>query len=295
MTMVADRESDIYPLFALRPAGLDLILRVAQNRSLADGERLFQALHEAPLLATRQVKVAPRGPGDKGRIAEIELRSSVVTIARPRNGCDDALPETVTMTFLEAREVAPPPGKTALLWRLLTTHAINSAADAEEIVNFTACAGASNSCSDRSRATGLRLRTPKSSTPSVCSTSPQSPSPPPSAHSNWSMPEMAARAQQAMSSTIVLLSHSTAVAQTRRRDRQAEKSPSARLARLRRLDRSTPRGLELLLRKARTKDHARRLEPTRHNTRWIRPCYSWAKSVNPVARKGGGVRGGGRE
>ena len=136
VTMVADRESDIYPLFARRPGGLDLILRVAQNRSLADGERLFQALHEAPLLATRQVKVAPRGPGDKGRIAEIELRSSVVTIARPRNGCDDVLPETVTMTFLEAREVTPPPGKTALLWRLLTTHAINGAADAEEIVNL---------------------------------------------------------------------------------------------------------------------------------------------------------------
>ena len=136
VTMVADRESDIYPLFARRPAGLDLIVRVAQNRSLADGERLFQALHEAPLLATRQVKVAPRGPGDKGRIAAIELRSSVVTIARPRNGCDEALPETVTMSFLEAREAVPPAGKTALLWRLLTTHAINTAADAEEVINL---------------------------------------------------------------------------------------------------------------------------------------------------------------
>lgn len=62
VTMVADRESDIYPLFAHRPAGVDLIVRVAQNRSLADGERLFAALHDAPVLATRQVKVAPRGP-----------------------------------------------------------------------------------------------------------------------------------------------------------------------------------------------------------------------------------------
>src|SRR6185295_17181871 len=79
---------------------------------------------------------APRGPGDKGRIAQIELRSTPVAIARPRNGCDGALPETITMTFLEAREVAPPPGKTALLWRLLTTHAIDTAADAEEIVNL---------------------------------------------------------------------------------------------------------------------------------------------------------------
>jgi hypothetical protein len=50
VTMVADRESDIYSLFAHRPVGLDLIVRVAQNRSLLDGERLFGALHEAPCL-----------------------------------------------------------------------------------------------------------------------------------------------------------------------------------------------------------------------------------------------------
>jgi hypothetical protein len=136
VTMVADRESDIYPLFAHRPTALDLIVRVAQNRSLADGSRLFESLTEAAVLATRNVKVAPRGPGDKGRIAKVELRSTRVSIARPRNGCDGALPETLTMTFLEAREVAPPPGKTPLLWRLLTTHAIDDAADAEEIVNL---------------------------------------------------------------------------------------------------------------------------------------------------------------
>jgi DDE family transposase len=135
VTMVADRESDIYSLFAHRPAGLDLIVRVAQNRSLADGERLFEALREAPLLVTRNVRVAPRGPGDKGRIAEVELRSCVVNIVRPRHD-DAALPKTITMTFLEAREVTPPPGKTALLWRLLTTHAINTAADAGQIVNL---------------------------------------------------------------------------------------------------------------------------------------------------------------
>ncbi len=136
VTMVADRESDIYPLFAHRPGGVDLIVRAAQNRSLADGTPLFEALNEAPLLATRKVKVAPRGPGDKGRTAEVELRSTEVSIARPRNGCDDGLAATVTMSLLEAREAAPPPGKTALLWRLLTTHPINDAAGAEEIVDL---------------------------------------------------------------------------------------------------------------------------------------------------------------
>ena len=42
MTMVADRESDIYSLFAHRPVGLDLIVRVAQNRSLARWRAAFR-------------------------------------------------------------------------------------------------------------------------------------------------------------------------------------------------------------------------------------------------------------
>src|SRR6187455_2697557 len=82
----------------------------------------------------------------------------------------------------------------------------------------------------------------------------------------------------------------TAVAQTRRRNRQAEESSPARIARLRRMDRRTPRRVELLLWKARAKDHARRLEPTRNHPCCLRPCYSWAKSVNPVAPKGRGWR-----
>src|SRR6188768_2036494 len=55
------------------------------------------------------------------------------------------------------------------------------------------------------------------------------------------------------------------------------------------MDRRTPRRVELLLWKARAKDHACRLEPTRNHPCWLRPCYSWAKSVNPVARAGEGT------
>lgn len=84
VTMVADRESDIYPLFAQRPAGLDLIVRAAQDRSLVEGTRLFDALNHAPALASRKVRVAPRGPGDKGRIAEVELRAPPRSPSRAR-------------------------------------------------------------------------------------------------------------------------------------------------------------------------------------------------------------------
>lgn len=134
VTMVADRESDIYPLFAQRPTGLDLIVRAAQDRTLADDRHLFEALAQAPVLTTDRGQVAPRGPGDKGRVATVELRVATVTIARPDNGRREKLPETLTLTALEAREVVPPTGKTPLLWRLLTTHTVHSADDAKEIV-----------------------------------------------------------------------------------------------------------------------------------------------------------------
>jgi len=136
VTVVADRESDIYPLFARRPEGLDLIVRAAQNRALEDGGPLFEALSEAKPLGTTNVRVAPRGPGEKERIAKVVLRAGMVRIARPRNNHLDDVPETIELTLVEAREIDPSPGKPALDWRLLTTHPVGNAAQANEIVQL---------------------------------------------------------------------------------------------------------------------------------------------------------------
>jgi hypothetical protein len=136
VTMVADRESDIYLLFARKPKRLDLIVRAAQDRKLADDGLLFEALAQAELLSTTNVRVAPRGPGDKGRIAKVELRAGTVRIARPNiKGLADAC-KTVELTLVEAREIDAPSGKTPLLWRLLTTCTVTCAAQAEEIVQL---------------------------------------------------------------------------------------------------------------------------------------------------------------
>jgi hypothetical protein len=136
VTMVADRESDIYPLFAGKPEGLDLIVRAAQNRNLAEGGCLFEALDGAPCLRVCQVRVAPRGPGDKGRIATVELRASQVQIARPVNGLVEALPRSIELHLVEAREVGAPAGKTPLLWRLLTSHVVADGAQADAVVQL---------------------------------------------------------------------------------------------------------------------------------------------------------------
>src|SRR5262249_1538468 len=136
-TMVADRESDMYPLFARRPKNLDLIVRAAQDRNLAGGGKLFAALNTASCLGTIQVKVASRGPGDRGRTATVALRAAKVRIARPDNGLVEDLPKSIELTLVDAREVdAPPEVKEPLHWRLLTSHEATTAIQAASIVQL---------------------------------------------------------------------------------------------------------------------------------------------------------------
>jgi hypothetical protein len=136
VTMAADRESDIYLLFARKPERLDLIVRASQDRSLAGGGTVFGALAGAETLSRSDVRVAPRGPGDKGRIASVETRAGTVRLARPRTLRSPETPDTVELTLVEARETQAPNGKTPLLWRLLTTRKVTSAAEADEVVQL---------------------------------------------------------------------------------------------------------------------------------------------------------------
>lgn len=136
VTMVADRESDIYPLFARRPEGLHLIVRAAHDRALAEGGRVFGALAEEAALGTTTVRVAPRRPGQKERTAEVALRAGTVRLKRPRNNRLDALPEEVALTLVEAREIAPPEGEAGLHWRLYTTHGVARLEEADAVVQL---------------------------------------------------------------------------------------------------------------------------------------------------------------
>jgi hypothetical protein len=136
VVVVADREGDIYASFARRPAAVDLIVRAAQDRALHDGTRLFTAPAAWPELARTEVVVAPSRAGGRGRIATVVLRAGPVVISRPRRGSDRSDPPKLTLHMLEAREINGPAEGQPLLWRLLTTLNVTSAADAEEIVRL---------------------------------------------------------------------------------------------------------------------------------------------------------------
>lgn len=134
--VVGDRESDIYALLAERPSDIHLVVRCCQNRVLTDSSRLFDAVRDGPVLGRQQVKVAPRGPGDAGRVAEVELRAGVVELRHPRNGKREGLPSSLQVTLVEAVELAAPEAVTPLHWRLLTTLPATDLASAAEIVRL---------------------------------------------------------------------------------------------------------------------------------------------------------------
>jgi hypothetical protein len=138
VTVIADREGDIYEEFACRPAGVEVLIRAGQDRALSDGSRLFAKADSLPE-AGRMTVDLPAAPGRRARCATLALRFVEVEIARPNNRRlpeRAALPPTVRLTLIEARELDPPPGMLAAHWRLLTSHAVHDIADARRIVGF---------------------------------------------------------------------------------------------------------------------------------------------------------------
>ena len=133
---VTDREGDFYPLFARVPEGDDLVVRARHNRKLSEGGALFDAADAWPDLGVTTIKVPPRGPGDKGRTAQVAIRANRVRIEKPKGKVRTPDPEALPIALVEVREIAPPAGVKPVHWRLLTTLPVATRADAEEVVRF---------------------------------------------------------------------------------------------------------------------------------------------------------------
>jgi hypothetical protein len=136
VTVIADREADIYELFARLPAeGADMLVRATHDRALADKGRLFAEI-AARDEAGRLDFEMPARPGRPARHVTLAVRFAPVTLAQPRRGASSQDPESVALHLVEVREIDPPSTKEAVLWRLLTTHAIASFADAAHMVDL---------------------------------------------------------------------------------------------------------------------------------------------------------------
>src|SRR5205814_2208638 len=122
LTVMGDRESDIYALFAApRPTHVHLLVRAAQDRNLAEGARLLA--HADGLCEQHRYTIeVPEKGGSKRRTATVAVGFGRVQIARPARMTCGNLPDAVAMTLVAVREVDAPEDAEPVRWVLLTTH-----------------------------------------------------------------------------------------------------------------------------------------------------------------------------
>lgn len=136
VTVIEDREGDIYECFAFKPANVEKLVRAAQDRRLADGTSLFSKASEWAEAGQMAVEI-PAAPGRKARKAGLSVKFGKVEILRPKHRkASDGLPDTIAVTLVIAREINPADGNEPALWFLITTHQINDIADARRIIGF---------------------------------------------------------------------------------------------------------------------------------------------------------------
>jgi len=142
VTVIHDRESDIYQVFArvpeLDPSGpqTHLLVRCHYNRMLdAKAGLLHDTIDTWPEAGRVDFELAGRA-GRPPRRVTLALRCGQVTLAQPPKGADPKDPAQLTINVVEAREVDPPAGQTPVHWRLFTTHPVDTAEQAAWVVEL---------------------------------------------------------------------------------------------------------------------------------------------------------------
>jgi Transposase DDE domain len=139
VTVVCDREGDIYDLFAaVAESGprAHLLVRASRDRSLAGpGDDLLLA-HAGALPERHRYQIdVPAKPGRKPRAATVALGWGRVEIERPLRA-PRTLPQSIGLNVVVVREVDPPRDAEPVRWVLLTTHAVDDLARALDVVRW---------------------------------------------------------------------------------------------------------------------------------------------------------------
>jgi hypothetical protein len=139
LTIIGDRESDIYDEFVMIPDHrTHLLIRSKINRKLgSEDQNLFEKLSSSEQRASYELDIRNNRKRAK-RKAKMSLKYEKVKIRHPKNRPLENKPSYVEMWAIEARELPESvPGKEdPILWRLLTTHSIDCIEDALKCVEW---------------------------------------------------------------------------------------------------------------------------------------------------------------
>lgn len=133
--LVADREADMYDLFAAqRREGAHILIRAVHNRRVVhEAKYLWEAVQAQAVSGYMTVEVG-RQPGRPPRTATLEIRFMSILIQPPHNGLYRPQARPVQVQAILAKELSPPEGEPVIGWRLLTTLPVNNLADAKQCV-----------------------------------------------------------------------------------------------------------------------------------------------------------------
>lgn len=136
VTFIEDREGDIYEQFATVPdERTHLIIRNRDNRRLADGGKLYDRLAAQPVAGNYSIElIKDIRKGCESRTALVEVRFCKVSIAKPKSVTNTGLADRIELYAVEVCEQNGPKSN-KVLWRIMTTCAVNSFEDAVSIVN----------------------------------------------------------------------------------------------------------------------------------------------------------------
>src|SRR5258708_2527452 len=137
VTVVADRESDIFAEWATLPGpNFHLITRSMHDRRLLNGNSLYAAAERFAFTTERRVALPTREGKRQARLATLALRFGRVERPRPKTPRDCIRPNSAPRPLVEVGERRPATGTEAVHWRLLTTHEVADAAAAWQIVDW---------------------------------------------------------------------------------------------------------------------------------------------------------------
>lgn len=138
LVYVADRESDIYELFAESLTGeANWLIRAVRDRKTTESNRIREQLSETNSLGTITLSLSHRKKR-KRRTAKLTIytsRLNLLGVRRPKKGC---LPN-VAVTAILAVEENPRAGEEPIEWLLLTNIVVNSLEEAQEKLQWYSC------------------------------------------------------------------------------------------------------------------------------------------------------------
>ncbi|MBI1782658.1 MAG: IS4 family transposase [Sphingobacteriales bacterium] len=135
LTIVADREGDIYDLLAaVDGQKMHLVIRSNFNRKISNGGKLTAHLNELVIMHEYllSVNVDIRKGIDK-RTAYMALKWTKVSVMKSGKTKNRQLAGSKEMYVVEARELNKVKG---IYWRLLTTHPVTNAQEAMQIIEW---------------------------------------------------------------------------------------------------------------------------------------------------------------